>query len=138
MKRAGIAVIFELRDMVGSPSCCAGLPDGRYVRAVPEPFYDGWLARLRSAWEVICGRAYPVAWPQAGELENALCRPEPTQFGRRPIRSATEPLAADFQCREYTGTDIGHYLAPTRDGRTLDEALKDLAADHWPGPAGRA
>lgn len=72
MKQAGRAIIFELRDMIGSPDCQAGLPDGRYVRAVPEPFYDGLFARIRSAWEVICGRAYPIAWPEAGELEAAL------------------------------------------------------------------
>lgn len=36
------------------------------------PFYDGLLARMRAAWEIICGRAYPVVWPEAGELETAL------------------------------------------------------------------
>lgn len=79
MKRAGRAVIFELRDMI-STNCqtTALMPTGRgsvkeaYVRAVPLPFYDGLLARLRSAWEIVCGRAYPMKWPEAGELEKAL------------------------------------------------------------------
>ena len=47
----------------------AGLPDGRYVRAVAMP-YDG--NRLRAAWWVLTGRAYAVIWPDAGELEQAL------------------------------------------------------------------
>lgn len=81
MKFAGRAAIFEIGDMIG--------PDAvsqtgriysrdrqsfhvRNCRAVPLPFYDGWLARLRSAWEVFRGRAYPVAWPTAGDLETAL------------------------------------------------------------------
>lgn len=82
MKRAGRAIIFELGDMIGSANVQT---QGRvytsentfrvgWVRAVPEPFYDGLLARLRSAWEVVCGRAYPVRWPQAGELEKALSK----------------------------------------------------------------
>ncbi len=65
-------MIFELRDMIGSPDVSVGLPDGRYVRAVQEPFSDGLLARIRSAWEVVCGRAHPVAWPKPGELEAAV------------------------------------------------------------------
>jgi hypothetical protein len=72
MKMAGRAIIFELRDMIGSPDCSSGMPNGGYARAVPEPFYDGLYARIRSAWEVVCGRAYPTAWPKAGELEAAL------------------------------------------------------------------
>lgn len=74
MKRAGIAIIFELRDMIGDQYSQTGIKVGdktQWVRAVPEPFYDGWLARLRSAWEVVCGRAYPVAWPEPGEYEAA-------------------------------------------------------------------
>jgi hypothetical protein len=87
MKRAGIAVIFELRDMIAPPGCMTtrrGGPDG-WVRAVPEPFYDGLWARLRSAWEVVAGRAYPCAWPQPGDLERAL-DPHP-----HPPRDCTVP-----------------------------------------------
>jgi hypothetical protein len=79
MKRVGQAVIFELRDMIGSSQCSTeirvkrlGTVYTQWVRAVPSPFYDGWLARIRSAWEIVCGRAFPVAWPEAGELEEAL------------------------------------------------------------------
>jgi hypothetical protein len=79
MKLVKRAVIFELRDMIGSPDCEAEIRVERqgtiyaaWVRAVPEPFYDGLFARIRSAWEVVCGRAYPTAWPKAGELEAAM------------------------------------------------------------------
>jgi hypothetical protein len=79
MKTAGIAVIFEIRDMIGSRDTTTSIRVKRlgtvytqYVRAVPEPFYDGLFARIRSSWEVVCGRAYPVAWPEAGELEQAI------------------------------------------------------------------
>jgi hypothetical protein len=79
MKSAGRAKIFQLRDMIGSADCQSEIRVERqgtiysgYVRAVPTPFYDGLWARFRSAWEIIRGRAYPVAWPDAGELENAL------------------------------------------------------------------
>lgn len=80
MKRAGRAVIFELGDMIGSKNCTTsvavsdGRGGGRFidVRAVPLPFYDGVLARLRAAWEIARGRAYPCAWPEPGELERVL------------------------------------------------------------------
>lgn len=79
MKRAGSAIIFELADMVGDECCQTELRIKRQgtiyawpVRAVPEPFYDGLLARLRSAWEIVCGRAYPIKWPMPGELERAI------------------------------------------------------------------
>lgn len=79
MKLAGSATIFHLQDMIGTSDCQSeirvkrsGTVYSAYVRAVPEPFYDGLLARFRAAWEIICGRAYPVAWPEAGELETAL------------------------------------------------------------------
>lgn len=47
----------------------AGLPDGRYVRAVAMP-YEG--SRVSAAWWVLTGRAYAVIWPDHGELEEAL------------------------------------------------------------------
>ena len=79
MKRAGSAVIFELADMIGDDCNQTRLRIKRQgtvypwlVRSVPEPFYDGLLARLRSAWEVVCGRAYPIKWPQPGELERSI------------------------------------------------------------------
>lgn len=45
----------------------AGLPDGRWVRAVQLP-YDG--NRLQAAWWVLTGRAYAFIWPEAGDLED--------------------------------------------------------------------
>lgn len=47
----------------------AGLPDGRWVCAVPEPYSGG---RLRAAWWVLTGRAHAIIWPKPGELEDAL------------------------------------------------------------------
>lgn len=85
MKSAGRATIFEIGDMIGAQDCAAetiverqGTRYVKWVRAVPLPFYDGLLARLRSAWEVVCGRAYPVRWPDAGDLERALGTYEPS------------------------------------------------------------
>lgn len=79
MKLAGKATIFELKDMIGPSECQSeirverqGTIYQKYVRSVPLPFYDGLPARIRSAWEIICGRAYPIRWPKDGELESAL------------------------------------------------------------------
>jgi len=58
--------IFARRDQVS-----AGLPDGRYVTAVCEP-YDSFPSRVRAAWWVVTGRAHALVWPEAGELELAL------------------------------------------------------------------
>lgn len=84
MRHAGKTTLFELRDMIGMPGIQTGLRDGSYARAVPEPFSDGLLARLRGAWEVICGRAYPTVWPKPGDLEKALNPHPPQILGRRP------------------------------------------------------
>lgn len=51
------------------PGCQAGLPDGRWVYAVPEPYTAG---RLMAAWWVLTGRAFAFAWPKPGDLEDAL------------------------------------------------------------------
>lgn len=63
--------VFRIRDCIGNVGVQAGLPDGRWVRAVPERF-DAPLTRHMSAWEVICGRAVAMEWPKPGDLENAL------------------------------------------------------------------
>lgn len=49
--------------------CGAGLPDGRWVAAVAEPYTAN---RLVAAWWVLTGRAYAFLWPKAGDLERAL------------------------------------------------------------------
>ena len=49
----------------------AGLPNGRYVQAVPLPFVDGLFGRLRDCWEIISGRAHAFSWPEHGEVELA-------------------------------------------------------------------
>lgn len=55
-----------------SPNVHAGLPDGRWVHAVGEPYTAD---RLRAAWWVLTGRAFAMQWPQAGELETAIGLP---------------------------------------------------------------
>lgn len=70
-------MIHRLRDMVSGPGVQAGLPRGRWVRAVPLPFYGGLFDRCRDALAVIQGQAYAVRWPEAGELEDALSGREP-------------------------------------------------------------
>ena len=51
----------------------AGLPNGRYVQAVPEPYRpEGLIERLRVAWWVFRGRAHAVIWPEAGDLERIM------------------------------------------------------------------
>jgi hypothetical protein len=65
-------MIHRLRNMIGGPDVGCGMPDGRYVRAVPCPFYGGLFDRLRDARAVVMGNAYAVRWPEPGELEAAL------------------------------------------------------------------
>lgn len=65
-------MIHRLREMLGSAECLAGLPDGRWVRAIAEPFRPGLIGRLAAAWAVLTERAHAVSWPEAGELEEAL------------------------------------------------------------------
>jgi hypothetical protein len=59
----------SIRDIVGTKDAQAGLPDGRWVRAVPEPFYG---MNIQAAWEVLCGRAHAITWPTSKELADAL------------------------------------------------------------------
>ena len=70
-------MIHRLADMIGSPHTQAGLPDGRWVRAVPCPVVPGVFGRLSAAWAVLTGKAHAVRWPEHGELERALNPPEP-------------------------------------------------------------
>lgn len=58
--------VHRLRDIY-SAHVSAGLPDGRYVAAVCEPYTAG---RLWAAWAVLTGRAYAFEWPKAGDLED--------------------------------------------------------------------
>lgn len=54
------------------PQVSAGLPDGRVVAAVGEPYHGTLLERIRAAWWVVSGRAYAVVWPDSGDIERAL------------------------------------------------------------------
>jgi hypothetical protein len=52
------------------PDARVGLDDGRrWVKAVPMP---PPVNRFKAAWAVLTGRAYAVAWPFAGEFEQAM------------------------------------------------------------------
>ena len=62
--------VHTIGDMY-APAIQAGVPDGRDVAAVAEPFYGD---NFRAAWEVLCGRAFALRWPKAGELEDAFKR----------------------------------------------------------------
>jgi hypothetical protein len=65
--------VHTIRDIFGSTGCSAGLPGGRVVRAIPEPYSGN---RLVAAWWVLTGRAYALIWPKHGDLEVALDIPE--------------------------------------------------------------
>ena len=58
--------IHRLQDIY-SPYVNSGLPDGRYVAAVAEPYTAG---SLWAAWAVLTGRAVAFQWPKAGDLED--------------------------------------------------------------------
>lgn len=60
----------------------AGLPDGRWVAAVAEPYATNPIERIRAAWWVITGRAVAFVWPKPGDLEAVFKRE----------RDATQPM----------------------------------------------
>jgi len=37
---------------------------GRWLPAVPLPYYPEWPGRIRDAWAVLRGRAEAVQWPE--------------------------------------------------------------------------
>lgn len=61
--------VLRLRDVLPSQNCSAGLPDGRWVKAVHEP---PPFNRIKAAWAVLTGRAYAIQWPKNGEFEQAM------------------------------------------------------------------
>lgn len=60
--------ILRLRHIIPIHGIGAGLPDGRWVIGVCEP---PMINRFKGAWAVLTGKAYPVAWPNHGEFEQA-------------------------------------------------------------------
>lgn len=65
--------VHAIGDMIAPYGIEAGLPDGRVVRAVPEPYHLlGLVERFRAASWVFTGRAHAVVWPKHGDLEQAL------------------------------------------------------------------
>lgn len=81
--------IHSIRSMF-APGCQAGLPDGRWVMAVAEPYYLETLReRFRAAWWVFSGKAHAVVWPEAGELESALTEDLPRRGAQTDRGSLT-------------------------------------------------
>lgn len=64
--------VHSLSYLVGSVDCGTVLPDGRWVRAIPGPYFGTIVERLRVCWWVFTGRAHAIRWPEPGELEEAL------------------------------------------------------------------
>ena len=62
-------MIYTIRSLVGSADTTSPDAQGRWSRAIPLPFYGGYL---QGAWAVLRGRAVAVRYPVAGELELAL------------------------------------------------------------------
>lgn len=66
--------LHRIGSMIGNRDTTTELPDGRCVPATPTPFYNGLIGRIRGAWAVIRGRAFPVVWPSDEEVANAVER----------------------------------------------------------------
>jgi hypothetical protein len=73
-----MTMIYTIGRLVPSASCSTPLESGEWVRAMHLPFYEGLIGRVGSAWAVLCGRAYAVRWPEAGEFERAIERASTT------------------------------------------------------------
>lgn len=66
----GIHTVYSMWASDDSVQC--GLPDGRYVRAVCEPYYiavESFRERFAVAWWVFTGKAFAVEWPKPGDFE---------------------------------------------------------------------
>jgi hypothetical protein len=62
-------MVYTIRDLVGHANAQSSTDGRRWSRAVPLPFYGGYLS---AAWAVLRGRAVAVRYPVSGELEQAL------------------------------------------------------------------
>lgn len=84
-------MIHRLHHMIGSPECSTE-KDGRWVRAVPMPFYGGLFDRARDAWAVLTERAFAVRWPEPGEFEAAANH---RLVPRRPVEEQRTRFGSD-------------------------------------------
>ena len=66
-------MIYTLLSLIGDKSCQTNMPGtgGRWVRAVPLPYYGGYI---KGAWAVLTGKAVAVRYPVTGELEAAIAK----------------------------------------------------------------
>jgi hypothetical protein len=67
-----MTMLYKLRDLIPSPNTSTPIDDGGWVRAMHEPFSEGLIGRIGSAFAVLTGRAVAVEWPQHGEFEDAM------------------------------------------------------------------
>lgn len=79
-------MIYTLRALIGSADCMTPV-QGRWSRAIPLPYYGGYLA---AAWAVLRGRAVAVRYPVAGELEQALADTGGIQVMEQPGAASQE------------------------------------------------
>lgn len=61
--------VHTIASVFGGPDEQMGLPDGRWVVAVCEPYTAG---KLKAAWWVFTGRAFAFIWPKPGDLEDRI------------------------------------------------------------------
>lgn len=70
-------MIMRLRDLIPSACCSTVAPSGLMVRAVHEPFYDGFIEKLKTAWKYLWrDDLVVVQWPKDGEFEQAMVMKE--------------------------------------------------------------
>lgn len=66
-------MIFDLKNMITrNEDDLQRLPNGRWVRKVPEPTLVSKASRMLDAIAVATGKAFAVHWPIPGDLEDAL------------------------------------------------------------------
>ena len=80
MSRTGLPWYIHTLGRMFAIGVQAGLPDGRWVAAVGEPYTAG---RILAAWWVLTGRAYAIRWPVPGELEDVFRSAAPPQAAGR-------------------------------------------------------
>lgn len=67
----------RLRDLIPRSCCSTRTRGGLLVRAVHEPFYDGLIEKVRTAWSYIRrDDLVVVEWPKDGEFEEAIVESE--------------------------------------------------------------
>jgi hypothetical protein len=106
--------VHVIGDLVAPPGVQAGLPGGRWVRAVPEPYSGN---RIVAAWWVLTGRAHAVVWPEPGDLERAI-HPDRIQSPRAPTSGVPPRDVQDFvEKSESVGYRLARHLYAREHGK---------------------